>query len=167
MAYSPTLEDIEQPKQSMGYQPSLADLPQDNMINTLIGRLPNPRTSGFLQDKELMESLINQAAGIPGYQAIGKAIPVIKSGITKGIEYLQPDRKAAEFMQKIGGGATSQQNSNDFVELLRYNRHLAEKDALKYKEPVFNALGDSKILPDERFVNALGENKTTQAKGYF
>lgn len=101
---------------------------------------------------------------------ISSGIGAVKTGASlakRGMQYLQPDRKAAEFMQKIGGGATSQQNSNDFVELLRYNRHLAEKDALKYKEPVFNALGDSKILPDERFVNALGENKTTQAKGYF
>jgi hypothetical protein len=111
-----------------------ADPDQQN----LGGYLPNGRLGAGIEDAATAATL--GAAGKYGPGLIVKAGQQIK----KGMNYLSPDKDAAEFLKTLGSG-TKEENVKSLAQDIQNAHEARLQDALSHKTPVYEQEGKSKI----------------------
>lgn len=122
------------------------------MVNTLFGSLPqlnNKNFSQYVTNPKSINELINAYAGGSGTKIIGELTPEIKSGIGKGLDYLNPEKSAQEFKEKLGPN-NDIENTEELAKRMNFAKNSAKKEALIPKEKLMETESDSKILPDQR-----------------
>src|ERR1700744_1499437 len=118
------------------------------MTSTFLGKLPSD-LGKQLADPENVKSFLQTALPMAmGGGAGALAIKGAEEGarfIKKGIDYLNPAKSADEFLQKIGGGKTAQENIEELAKRIHFARTSAAEEALAHKRPVYEQLGDKPI----------------------
>lgn len=116
-------------------------------INTFLGKMPDPKDfSAMTQDPEFIKQMINTAAGAPGMRILSEGLSAAPEVIKKGLQFIQPQKTADQFMEKIGGGQTAEENVTDLAKRLSFARNSAAEEALSHKRPVFESLGERPII---------------------
>jgi hypothetical protein len=108
--------------------------------------LPDPRQGNPFANQEMIKHIAN-SIGNPGMEVVGNILSAGKNAIGAGINYIRPQKSVDEFMNVLGGGKTAEENITELAKRLHFGRNSASQEALAYKEPVFNALGEEKIVP--------------------
>jgi len=111
-----------------------------NLPQTMEGRQPST-----------LESIEHHLGGfIPGMEAGGEAIPAMGKGISKGMEYIQPEKTAQELLEKLGQGAeTGEQNIANLSHKVGLVHDINEAEAVLPKNELLREYGDQNILQSE------------------
>lgn len=125
-----------------------------SQINTFLGKMPDPRDfNAMINNPEFIKKMINSAAGAPGMRMLSEGLSAAPGLIQKGMQYIQPQKAADQFMEKIGGGQTAEENVTDLAKRISFARDSAANEALAHKEPVFKSLGEKKIIePSDLYI---------------
>lgn len=116
-------------------------------VSTFLGKMPSSQAMlSDLRDPETIKQALNAGMSTVGGGMALKGAKALLPYAEKGIAYLRPGKEAEGFLQDLGNGATSQENSASLAKDLHEKRTERAEDALSHKDPIYEQLGNKDMI---------------------